>query len=403
MKLGVGHYPTHRHVCLRHVIVVAVRVLVVIDSLTASGGAEQALAASAPGLVSAGVELIVQPILNRPQLNEVLLAAGANVLPALPSGRFPAVRALSSLIDQMRLDLVHTTLFESDLLGRIAARRNRVPVVSSLVTTAYSAEYRQVLPWHKVRLAHGADAATARLVTRFHALTEHVKSEAVRRLRLPRERIDVIPRGRGREYLGTRSRERSREVRDRIGIPQELPLIMAAARHEHAKGLDVAIEAMAILRDRLDMRDVHLVVAGREGLQTSMLRRLVQSYQLEEQVALLGLRRDVPDLLAAADVVLAPSRWEGMGSTLVEAMGIGTPIIATDIPAIRETLGGPDAAVLVPREDPTAIARAVQESLQDGRMSERRATVAKSRFEAKYTIEAVVDATIRFYERALRA
>ena len=112
-------------------------------------------------------------------------------------------------------------------------------------------------------------------------------------------------------------------------------IVAAAARHEHQKGLDVLVEALAAVRRAHP--DAQLVVAGREGVTTDLLRATAAHDGTTAAVHLLGARTDVPDLVAAADVFVARSRWEGLGSAVVEAMGIGTPIVASDVAAIRPT------------------------------------------------------------------
>jgi glycosyltransferase involved in cell wall biosynthesis len=375
------------------------RLFLVIDSLSASGGAEQALASLAPGLVDAGIDLAVQPLLDRPELVDRLTAAGASVLLPLTSrGRVRRARELEQRIRSAAPDLVHTTLYESDVLGRVAARRAGVPVVSSLVNVAYGRDQREHLSRAKLAGAQALDMATARLVTRFHALTQHVRSEMSRRLLIPPTRIDVIPRGRDRLLLGTRSPARTAEVRQRLGVRPGSFLVVSAARHEYQKGLDVSVQAVARLR--ATGTDVTYLVAGRTGHETAKLTRLIDELGLADVVTLLGSRDDVPDLLAAADAFVAPSRWEGLGSATLEAMALGTPVVASDVPAIQETVGGAAGALLVPVGDAAALARALAESGRDEAARDRRVEAAGARFAAHYGHDVVLASMIDFYRRA---
>lgn len=375
------------------------KLLYVIDSLVASGGAEQAVAAMAPGLERHGVRLTVVPLSDRAGLQDRLRASGAQVLPAPSGSRRAQLGQLVALLRRTRPDLVHTTLFESDLLGRTAAAVAGIPVVSSLVNASYGREHRSDpgVRVHRMAAAQALDALTARRVRRFHALTEHVADCMARRLVIPRSRIDVIPRGRDAALLGTRSAGRTAHVRRRLGVPLGVPLIAAAARHEHQKGLDVLVQAFGqLLRVH---PDAHLAVAGREGNATSRLQEAVAQLEHPHRVHLLGLRDDVPDLLAAADVLAVPSRWEGLGSTALEGMGLGLPVVASDIPALRETLGCTACAWLVPPDDPDRLRAALEEALTDeGRV---RGARAQARFDQRYEIAAVVQQMHGFYARAL--
>jgi len=377
-----------------------VHVLYVIDSLDRPGGAEQALAAMAPPLVAAGVRLDIAYLTERPGFQDDLRAAGAEVFPVIESDWRRRTLGLASLVRERRPDLVHTTLYEADLAGRVAATMTRTPVVSSLVNVAYGPEHRNApgLSPVKVRAAQAVDALTCRTVRRFHALTDHVAEEMAGRLMLRRSRIEVVPRGRDTRLLGSRSPERRTEVRDRLGLAADDVVLVAAARHEHQKGLDTLVAALPEVRR--EVPGVQLVVAGREGNDTPLLCQLMTSGGVEDRVRLLGARTDVPDLIAAADVFVAPSRWEGLGSAVMEAMGIGTPIVAGDVPAIRETVTE-RGALLVPPSDLGRLAAALVAVLRDTDAARQRAAFASARFGERHTIEAVTTGMIGFYEHAL--
>ena len=111
------------------------------------------------------------------------------------SNRVTWVRQATKMIRLRRPDLVHTTLFDADLVGRTAARLAGVPVVSSLVSTSYGSEHRTEAGQRamKTRAAQLADITTSRLVRRFRAVSQAVKDAAVERLRLKPDLVEVIP------------------------------------------------------------------------------------------------------------------------------------------------------------------------------------------------------------------
>jgi glycosyltransferase involved in cell wall biosynthesis len=378
-----------------------VRLLYVIDSVDKPGGAEQALAALAPHYVKRGVQLDIAYLIERPGFQEHLESCGAGVFPVTGLSRRATVGALVRLMRERSPDLVHTTLFEADLTGRLAATRARVPVVSSLVNVAYGHEHRGApgLRPVKVRAAQLADLATARLTRRFHAISEYVADIMGRRLWIRSERIDVVPRGRDRALLGHPSPERRVAVRAALGVAPDVPLLLSAARHEYQKGLDVVIDALGDVRRRVP--DAVLLIAGREGNLTPRMREIMTERGVADAVRLLGPRSDVPDLLSAVDVFVAPSRWEGLGSAVLEAMAMHTPIVASDVPAIRETVGSEAYALLVPPGDSAALAAALVATFADAGAAARRAVAAGRRFEERYDIEPVVEGMLGFYARAL--
>jgi glycosyltransferase involved in cell wall biosynthesis len=295
--------------------------------------------------------------------------------------------------------VLHTTLFEADLWGRTAGTLARVPVVSSLVNVAYTEAQRRdprLRPW-KVRGAQLADALTARRVVRFHAITRHVADEMARTLRLDRSRIDVVPRGRDPERLGRRTPERRARARRALGVDADTPVVFAAARQEYQKGLDVLLEAFGDVRARAPR--ARLFVAGRAGNQSAELEAIAGRDGLRDAVTLLGARPDVEELLCAADVFVMPSRWEGLGSVVIEAMALEAPVVASDLGPVREVVG--DDARLVPVEAPRELASAIADALADPEGSAAMAARAYARFAERFTIDRVADAMVAFYRRAL--
>lgn len=375
-------------------------VLYLIDSLVPAG-AERSLLAMAPEYARLGVRLDVAYLHERPGLQAALAATGARVELVPGQGRLDRLRHIRRLLKSRGPDLLHTTLFESDVLGRSAALRTGVPSVTSLVSDSYGPGHvgdPRLRPW-KVRGAQLLDAATARQASRFHAITEHVAAVCSARLRIPRPRIDVIPRGRDPHALGARTEERRQMARARLGVDPGQPLLVAVARQEHQKGLDRLVDAL--LPVGAAHPDVRLVVAGREGNQSSQLRAQVARLGLESAVSFLGVRDDVPDLLCAADVFVLPSRWEGLGGVVLEAMALEAPIVASDLPAVREIVEDGVTASLVDATDTGALAGAVVAVLDDAAGAAARAAAARVRFLERYTVDQVAAAMVRFYQRAL--
>jgi glycosyltransferase involved in cell wall biosynthesis len=315
-------------------------------------------------------------------------------------GRTGAIRRTRTLVAERAPDLIHTTLFEADVAGRSAGALTRVPVVSSLVNMEYGPEQfadPRIKAW-KLRGAEAVDIATARLVTRFHAITEHVADVMHRRLHVPRAKIDVIPRGRDPRILGERTEARRSQARRLLGIDTGVPLLLAVARQEHQKGLDVLVAALPAILDRRP--ETILVIAGREGGATAELRAQIARLGLDNRVRFLGARDDVADLMCAADAFVLPSRWEGLGSVLIEAMGMQVPIVASDLPPIVETVPR-DMAILVPPERSNELAGAILDVVDRPDAARFRAASAYRRFHERYTVARVAEAMIAFYDRCL--
>jgi glycosyltransferase involved in cell wall biosynthesis len=154
------------------------------------------------------------------------------------------------------------------------------------------------------------------------------------------------------------ARRSAEEVRRLLGIPADVALLLTVARLTKQKGLAVLVEALEQLTP--GGARVTAVVAGSGPLAASLSR---DAAQRNVPLRLLGPRDDVADLIAAADLVVVPSLWEGQPLIVQEALSVGAAIVATDSGGMAALVG--DGAVLVPTADPGALARAITSLLGD--------------------------------------
>jgi len=378
------------------------RLLYVIDSLD-QGGAEQSLVDLAPHLANEGVDLTIAVLRPGGMLEARARSAKAKIVHVQPTDRRrQRVERLQDVIDELRPELVHTTLFEADIAGRLAATRRSVPVVSSVVNLAYTSDHRRApgLKPHRVVLAQVADIGTARLVRRFHTNAASLVTPMSRRLLVPRRRFEVIPRGRDDEVLGTRSERRRADTRFSLELDDHVPVVLAAARHEYQKGLDVLLDATALIRR--SHPNVMVLLAGRDGNRTAALRYQATRLGLDGNVRFIGARDDVPDLLVAADVFVLPSRWEGLPGAVIEAIALETPVVATDLPGVREVLGSELLrGTVVPIGDAQALARRISATVEDPAAAASWTTAARARFLRRFTTRRIASEMVDFYARAL--
>ena len=377
------------------------RVMYVIDSL-APGGSERSLVEMLPHLMSRGVDPVVVCLSTTEETFEPLVRSlGVRLVTLAARSRLGAIRTLRALFRRERPDLIHTTLFESDLAGRLGAAGSGIPVLTTLAGLTYEPERldNPRVRAARLRAAQAIDGWTARRLTRrLHAVSETVKRSAVKSLKVDPDLVVVIPRGRDPDLLGEPSPARHRAVRERLGIPQDAEVVLAAGRLEQPKGHRYLVEAAALLhRPRL-----RVLLAGRAGHESGALRALVSGLDLEERVSLLGHRTDVPDLLAATDVFVLPSLLEGAAGALIEAMAMAAPIAASDLPATRETLRDEGSALLIPPRDPAALAAAIERLLEDAPLRARLGAEARSVFRRRFTIDAITERLVDLYRQILR-
>jgi glycosyltransferase involved in cell wall biosynthesis len=371
------------------------KILFVIDSLGA-GGAERSLAELLPALEDAGIEAIIACLDRRTYGVEAeVLASGADVrfLPRRPIAR---LRELRRIVAKESPDLIHTTILASNLVGRLASIGNPATVLTSLVNTPYAPIRKRdprvrPLALSAIRLI---DIATARRLTdHFHAITEAVKSWAVADMRIDPRLITVVHRGRNLDRLGEVGPERRRSARHVLGLRDEDEVVLSVGRQEFQKGQRFLLEAVAALAPRRPR--LRLLIAGRRGASSPELDRLLDVPELAGRVHVLGHREDVPDLLAASDLFAFPSLFEGLGGSVLEAMALGLPIVASDLPAVREIVEEGGNALLVPVAAADELGGAIDRILQDPSLArafgQRSREIFLERFTSTRSAEAMID------------
>jgi glycosyltransferase involved in cell wall biosynthesis len=373
-------------------------VMHVIDSMH-GGGAETSLLEIIPGLANRGVRTsIVTLQADDGALEERLGALGITRIRMRKHDPLRRTLELRDVICSERPDLLHTTLLFSNLAGRIAARTVRIPVVTTLANEDYGPEHRANSlhgAW-AVRAVHTADLFTAPLTTRFHAISADVARVMSRRLKISKDRIQVVYRGRDPARLGIATPDRRLRMRAALSIDAGAPVVLSVGRLDRQKGVDTTISAFRRLVERIP--DAVLLVAGRPGNANAVVQAKAEGCSA---VRFLGHRTDVPDLMCAADVLCFPSRWEGLGGTLVEAMALRLAIVASDIPPVAETIGAVGWP-LVPPDDGQALAEGLASMLERDAMNETKKDAGERRFRNLFTAEAASDGMAALYRAVLR-
>jgi glycosyltransferase involved in cell wall biosynthesis len=374
-------------------------VMHVIDSLH-GGGAETSLLELIPGLADHGVSTsIVTIVKDDMTLEGKLNALGIERIRLRRRDPVGITVELGQTFRRTRPDLIHTTLLFSNLAGRVTAHAVGTPVVTTLANQEYGPEHRansRYGAW-SVRAVHGADLATAPLTAQFHAISEDVATVMGRRLRIRKDRIRVVYRGRDPASLGLATGDRRLRIRSSLSVSPQAPIVLSVGRLDRQKGVETTIRAFRRVVARIP--NAVLLVAGRPGNAEALVRAEAAH---TPGVRLLGHRTDVPDLMCAADVLSFPSRWEGLGGTLIEAMALRLGIVASDIAPVAEALGDVGWPLVRP-DNGEALADALISVLEGGAVNEARKDAAQTRFRRLFTAEAACAGMASLYEDVVRA
>ncbi|MDI3407338.1 glycosyltransferase family 4 protein [Streptomyces cavernicola] len=324
-----------------------------------SAGSSAHVRSLAAGLVARGVRVTVCAPAELDGMYD-FTAVGAEFVPVPRRSDPVSVVALRAACADA--DLVHAHGLHAALRSALALRGRRpVPVLGRAPL---------VVTWHTRAHAEGARARVQRLlerrVARSSAVLLGTSSDLVDRARSSGARDArlapiAFPAPRGTSPAEPDGRDEAdparHKTRAELGAVDR-PLLLAVGSLDRYRGYDTLLDAAHAWR-ALD--PVPLVVIAGEGPERGPLQRRIEAENLP--VRLVGRRSDVPDLLAAADVALLPSRWESRSLLAHEALHAGVPLVATSVGGLPELLG--DAAELVPYGDAPALAAAVTRLLSD--------------------------------------
>jgi len=217
-------------------------------------------------------------------------------------------------------------------------------------------------------------------------------------LKIPAHRLATVYNGLDTEEV--QPRRRRHEVRAELGVRENTPVIFMVGRLALQKNYPLFLRVMAQLREANP--DLIGLVAGQGPLQAE-LQSLAGSLGLTEGVRFLGPRDDIPDLMVAADIVVLTSDWEGFPNTLLEAMWLERPVVATDVGGCREVVDDGETGFLVPPGDGEALVAACQRLLDEPVLRERMGAAGRQRVLDQFTAEHLVEATLDQYAVALHA
>jgi glycosyltransferase involved in cell wall biosynthesis len=288
-------------------------------------------------------------------------------------------RSLRRLMRQVQPDIVHTHGYRSDVIGGLAAASVRIPRVTTVHGFTGGGAKNRANEWLQIRSYYAFSAVVA------------VSQSIVQRLRnagVPDRLIRTIPNAIDPRITGA-PRDATRA---RIGALADEFVIGWVGRMSSEKGLDVLIEALPNLK-----QPFKCVFIG-DGPDRSQLSGLITKLGLDSSVRWTGAVPDAASLFSAFDVFVLSSRTEGIPIVLLEAMRANVPIVATQVGGVPEMLDETEA-LLVPSEQPAALAKAIESVREDAPSAARRAQAARARLERDFAVEPWV----RRYEAVYRS
>lgn len=363
-------------------------ILHVIDSLDISGGAERQLAANLRSfdreLFHHVVAVVKQTAESRAE--EIRPYAPIHFLhqDGKPPTRMSTSIRLYRLVRELRPDLLHASLPLSGLATRIVARRGRVRAVESLVNISHERvrliDNSHVTP-AKLWLHTVLDRVSMRSLLGYHAVSQAVADSWAEIVGLDTPKIKVIPRGidpnavRIPEIDQVSARQ---SVRAEFSLPDSALIALSVGRVEPQKGHRYLVEALARIADEVPR--LFVLIVGRPGNASPAVEREIASSRMGDRVILTGSRQDLPRLLAAADMFVFPSLFEGNGgNAMIEAMMAGLAVVTSNAAPMTDLVPDESVGLLVDRLDSKGLGEAMKKLAGDARLRASLGAAAQGR------------------------
>ena len=354
------------------------------------GGVERHVLGAISGLAAQGISSLLV-LFHDGELAAQARQQGVEpiILPNSNPRLIATSRKLASILEAQKVRLVHVHGYKAIVFCALAHRHYPFAIVKTEhgLPEAMAGRPMSVL---RDRLYHLMDSIATR---RMLALVCYVTEELQTHYRIEHSGLKglVIPNG--------------------IAAPDRLQLqrppelredwfnLIIIGRLDSVKGHHVAIDAMAAVASA---RELHLHIVG-TGPRESVLRDQANSCGIADRVHFLGFRRNIYDYIASSEVLLMPSMHEGLPYTLLEAMGLDTPIIASNVGGLAEVLQDGVTALLVPPRDVAALAQAIARLHADAGLRQRLGENASHLQQTKYSLSAMVGKYLDAYRESISA
>ena len=294
-------------------------------------------------------------------------------------------RRLVSYMRSERIDVLHTHMLGSNFWGAVLSPMGRVPVYVAQ-EHGWSFEgtgWRRWVDRHVI--ARRADA--------FVTVSREDERRMIEVEKIPAHKLRFIPSG-----ISTPAAPSGADVRSELGIAADAPLVGVVAGLRAPKALDIFIRAVDELRRK--HAGLRALIVGNPDAsgEDKRLLDLMRELSLEDTLMFTGLRRDVPDVLAAMDVAVLSSDHEGSPLSVMEYMEAARPVVATNVGGIPDLVVDGVTGILVPPRDPTALAAAISGLLDDPDLRRRLGEAGRARRRSEFDISNTVRRVEDLYE-----
>ncbi len=374
----------------------SIKILFVIDGLEFGSG-ERCFAQIISGLPQDRYEIYLASSENR-QLYEAINTVRVHLIPLDFSHRYkPALfRAISKIISEKNIDIIHGQGSRAEFYARIATRHAKTSKYVS--TIAMPVEGYDVCSLKK-RWYGIFDRFSDRHVDRFVVVSAVLRNLMIHQRGIPAEKVVRIYNGiETAIYDPDKLKNQRVQIRSDFSLTENTLLIGAIGRLVWQKGFEYFVRCIPeVIRKFPGAR---FLIVGDGELRTS-LEQLSKELNLENSLLFTGHRNDIQNVIAALDIVVIPSILEGFPMITLEAMAMKKPIVATRIDGIVEQISDGLEGLLVPPKDPSALVEAIIKIMRDRELARPLGLTARKKVESEFSVEKMIAETEKVYQSLL--
>jgi len=368
----------------------SLRVVQIISDL-GLGGAEKLLVTTAEQAKAYSLDLTIISLgaSNDQIILDELNKNGATVH-FFPANHLLDLRRIFHLTHFLRIgdfDLVQCHLEHANIIGALCGRLSGLPVVATMHSTRrgswrFSSAMEFLEIWCMRLFAKRIMAVAYRIADNYQ-------------VRLRGKPIDVIPNA--VSVPEEISKDERTRLRQEIAGDASRPIVISVGRLSPPKGYEDLVTAFSFLTSTYPK--VLLIIVG-EGPLFEKIRAQIKELDLEKNIVLLGIRQDVPRLLASSDIYVSSSHWEGLPLTILEAMMTALPIVATSVGDVPR-LVTPEVGFLLHPHQPQLLAESIEKLLDDPKMRKQMGATARAQVMQNYSPQVRMERILSLYQKVL--
>ena len=298
---------------------------------------------------------------------------------------FGIIPKLRKIVRDKNIDIVHAHDYKTNFFAALLAKTDKIIPLST--AHGYTGHSR------KEQFYYWADKIILKRFPKIIAVSSEIRNEFLRK-GIADNRVEVILNGIDPDAF-KRDGSRCIAARETLRLPLEKTIIGSIGRLAPEKNYDFLLEVFAELNEI--NKNIFLIIAGDGNLKTHLESR-VKQLNMEENCRLLGHQADISLIHHALDIYVQSSDYEGTANSVLEAMALETPVIATDVGGTSELIRDNIDGIIIPPRDKNALGNAINQVLEDGGASGIRIASARKRVETELSFATRMDKLERIYD-----